>query len=137
MCKKSYKKLYLHILKAGIKKLGSGLSYNELISELKKKGYDIDNDCIDKAIKHWFVDSFAHYDNTENGTEQIEMDTVKLENHKYCGCILKGKSCLAYLEYQNSRRTLKATGIAALIALIALLYTVFGNCLINLIKNLL
>jgi len=124
----------LHILKAGIKKLGSGLSYNELISELKKKGYDIDNDCIDKAIKHWFVDSFAHYDDTENGTELIEMDTVKLENHKDCRCILKGKSCLEYLEYQNSRRTLIATVIAVCIAILALL---LGVCTeFNFLKNI-
>jgi hypothetical protein len=121
MHKKSYKKLYLNILKIAIYKADGGLSYKELVLKLTKKGYDISNDCIEKAVKHWFVDSFEHYDDTENGTKLIKIDTLELEKHKECNCILKGKACLDFLEYQNAKATLNATIIAMIIAIVAII----------------
>lgn len=123
---KSYGKLYLHILEIGMKKVNEGLSYNELKSELQKKNYDFENDCIEKAVKHWLVQNFVHLDEDDNHcTKEIDTNLPNLEEHKEFHFILKGDACLSLLNYQNANRTLTATKITLIIAVLALLY----NCI--------
>ncbi len=113
---RKYDTLYLTILEIGSECLSTGIKYNELIEILKGKGYDTSNDCIEIAIKTWFTDSFWHRgsdDNKYNGYDD-------LENHLDCNFILKGESCLKLLSYHNSMRSLAASRIARIIAIISI-----------------
>lgn len=111
-----YDKLYLDILKIGSSKLDSGLSYNDLKSELEKKGYDFENDCIELAVKQWFYDCFHHY------ADKDEIKSVyDIDKHLDCNWILKGSSCLAMVEHKTSKYNLDIARIALLVAFIALI----------------
>ncbi len=113
----TYKKLYTDILKIGVEKLNTGLSYSVLIEELKKKGYNFDNDCIEIAVKQWFFDCFHH----KTATDKIET-LHDIDNHLYCNWILKGESCLVLIEHNTSKRNLKIAMIAIIISIVSLLF---------------
>jgi hypothetical protein len=136
MEKKSYKNLYLDILKIGADKANNGLSYKDLKSELEeKKGYDFKNDCIEKAVKHWFSNCFVHLDDDENHrTKEIctkDKNLPKLEDHLNCNYILKGDACLTLLNYNNTKRTLKVALCSCIVAFLTLLYTLLDKFLFN------
>jgi len=120
---KSYKKLYLRILRIGVNRVHEGVTYNELKAELVKQGYDFENDCIELSVKQWFYDSFNH-----TGADDNPYTSVKdLENHLDCSFILKGESCLKLLSYETSRNSWR-NGIAAItLSLIAVSVAIYIN----------
>ena len=122
MKSKSYDKLYLRILNIGNEKLKTGLSYNELITQLKEEGYDIqNNDCFELAIQKWFYDSFNH----------ISADDYKefkdLKEHYECRFILNGNSSLKLIEHKTSRRSLWVAIIALVISVLSIFFSVWSN----------
>jgi len=119
---KNYDHLYLNILKIGQDKAESGLSYDELKTELTSQGYDFENDCIELAVKQWYFDSFYHaacYEKYESWED--------LDNHTGCHCIMKGQSCLTLLDYENSKRSNNIGWFALTISVLAVLYAVFHD----------
>lgn len=118
---KNYDRLYLDILKIGRKKVGEGLSYNELKEHLIKKGYDFENDCIDLAVRQWFCDSFCHQGQEDNPYNSI----LDLDNHLDCSFILKGDSSLRLIEYDTSKRSKWVAIISLCVALFAIGITLF------------
>jgi len=121
--KKNYDELYLQIIKIGRSRVNEGLSYNDLISELKCRGYDIKNDCVELAVKQWFYQSFNHY-----GADDNPYTCVKdLDNHQDCQFILNGDACLRLIEYDTSRKSTIAGYISLILALIAIWYTVWHD----------
>lgn len=124
----TYDDLYLTILKIGRSKIKGGLSYIDLCEELKKIDYDLQNDCIEFAIKNWFLHSFIHYD--EEYKEFKPNKLSDLDAHKECNFILSGKSCLALIEYENSIRNIRYAKRAMLIAVVSTAIT-----LLSLIAN--
>lgn len=118
---KSYDRLYLDILKIGRKKVGEGLSYNELKDLLIKKGYDFENDCIDLAVRQWFCDSFCHQGQEDNPYNSI----LDLNNHLDCNFILKGDASLRLIEYDTSKRSKWVAIISLGVALFAIGITIF------------
>lgn len=121
--KKTYKKLYLKILKFGQIKVDKGLSYNDLKRELIQKGYDFDNDCIELAVKQWFYDSFHHIGADDNPYSNIN----DLNNHLDCNFILKGESCLKLLSYETSRNSWRNGLIAIGLSLTAISIAIYVN----------
>ncbi|KAA6332905.1 hypothetical protein EZS27_018636 [termite gut metagenome] len=133
MSSKNYDSLYLEILKIGIEKVNDGLSFNQLKNKLEKKGYDFENDCIELAVKQWFVDNFIHYEIIDEKIGGDIKETIlemvdnigKLENgHLDCNFILKGTACLALLQHKNARNSLHYTFGAFAVALIALIISI-------------
>lgn len=118
---KSYDKLYLDILKIGRKKVGEGLSYNNLKKDLIKKGYDFNNDCIELSVKQWFSDSFCHQGQEDNPYNSI----LDLDNHLDCNFILKGDPSLRLIEYDTSKRSKRVAILSLAVALFAIGITLF------------
>lgn len=117
----TYDDLYLTILKIGRNRIEGGLSYIDLCKELKKSNYNLQNDCIEFAIKNWFLHSFVHYD--KENKEFKPSNLSDLEKHKDCNFILSGKSCLALIEYENSIRNIHYAKIAMLMAFVSIFIT--------------
>ena len=117
--KKSYDSLYIDILKIGKKRIDDGLSYNDLIIKLKKKGYDLSgkNSCVELATRQWFFDTFHHRDKKDK-----EPDFESFKWHLDCNFIMKGEACLKLIDHKISKRNILAAWIAAVIALSALIY---------------
>jgi len=105
--------------------LGTGLSYDLLKSELEKKGYDFSNDCIELAVKQWFIDCFHHYVEDEEESSVVINSIKDLEEHLDCNFILKGNICLSYVEHRTSQNNLKLTYAALGIAVLSLVCQVF------------
>ncbi|MFM1876905.1 MAG: hypothetical protein RL266_2642 [Bacteroidota bacterium] len=120
-----YDSLYLDILKIGMSCLGTGLSYELLRSELVKKGYDFSNDCIELAVKQWFIDCFHHYVEDEEEKSVVINSIDDLDEHLDCNFILKGNICLSYVEHRTSQNNLKLTYAAIGIAILSLICQVF------------
>lgn len=120
----TYDDLYLTILKIGRMRIEGGLSYIDLCEELKNIGYDLENDCIEFAIKNWFLHSFIHYDEEYNEFKPNKLSD--LDAHKECNFILSGKSCLALIEYENSIRNIRYAKIAMLIAFVSTFITIIS-----------
>jgi hypothetical protein len=145
MCrKKSYDELFPNILKIGMENINSGISYLKLKQELEKKKYvfgDTENSCKESTIENWFWDNFSHCDcvlsEKEQKDAQDENGYLFLEKHSKCGCIINGNACLTYLEYKNAKNSKEYCKWAVIIASIAFLFSIFGNCLINFIKSFL
>jgi hypothetical protein len=112
----NYSKLYIDILKIGVNKLNTGLSYVVLKEELEKKGYNFNNDCIELAVKQWFFDCFHH----RTSVDEIE-DLHDIDDHLKCNWVLKGDSCLTLVEHKTSIRNLRIAIIAIVISTISLL----------------
>jgi len=121
--KKSYKKLYLTILRIGQDKVHEGVSYNQLKAELVKKGYDFDNDCIELSVKQWFYESFHHTGADNNPYSSVE----DLNKHLDCSFILKGESCLKLLGYETSRNSWRNGIIAITLSLFAISIAIYIN----------
>ena len=120
--KRNYNNLYINILKIGVSQLDQGLSYTLLKEKLEKKGYDFSNDCIELAVKQWFINCFQHYMGPEDIAEMGEIKTVDdLERHLYCNFVLEGKACLTYVEHRKSKRNLILAYVAIVIAVLSLL----------------
>lgn len=124
----TYDDLYLTILKIGRMRIEGGLSYTDLCEELKNIDYDLENDCIELAIKNWFLHSFIHYD--EKNKEFKAGVLSDLDKHKECNFILSGKSCLTLIEYENSIRNIRYAKIAMCIALVSVFIT-FLSVIVN------
>lgn len=118
---RTYDKLYLRILNIGQSMLGEGLSYNDLLEKLKHEGYDINNDCVEISIRHWFYESFFHIGNDENPYGCI----ANLENHKDCGFVLKGEHCLVLMEHKTSKRNIMIAWIAIILTIIGLAVSLY------------
>jgi hypothetical protein len=116
-----------------MKKVNDGLSYNILKSELEKKGYLIcKNDCLEKAVKQWFIDSFFHYAKDKNDTEGKEIkDINSLKEHIDCNFVLKGDACIAYLNYKNAKRSKNY----CLLAIIAAIFISLKDILLPLLRD--
>jgi len=112
----SYKKLYIDILKIGVEKLDTGISYCTLKEELEAKGYNLKNNCIEIAVKQWFFDCFHH----KTSTDEIK-DLNDIDEHLHCNWVLKGESCLTLTEHNTSKRNLYIAVIAIIISTISLL----------------
>jgi hypothetical protein len=118
---RNYDRLYLDILKIGRKKVGVGLSYNELKELLIMKGYDFENDCINLAVRQWFYDSFCHQGLEDNQYNSI----LDLNNHLDCNFILKGDVSLRLIEYDTSKRSNFVAMISLGVAFSAICITLF------------
>lgn len=121
--KSNYDNLYLDILKIGRERSTSGLSFNSLKCILTAKGYDMENDCIDMAVKQWFFDSFHH----KNEKSKVLKSVNHLEKHLDCNFIMKGESCLQLIEHETAKRNLRIALVAAFIAIASLIYGVFSD----------
>ena len=121
--KKSYKKLYLTILRIGQDKVHEGVSFNELKAELIKRGYDFDNDCIGLSVKQWFYESFHHTGADDNPYSSVQ----DLDNHLDCSFILKGESCLKLLGYETSKNSWRNGIIAITLSLLAISIAIYIN----------
>ncbi len=117
---KTYADLYLRILQIGKERLQSGITYNELYNQLKQEDFDCGNDCIDLAVKHWFVESFFHVSN------DIEIYTGinNIDQHKDCHFVLRGEHSLTLLDHQKSKNNLKIACIAVAIAFIGVVASI-------------
>jgi hypothetical protein len=121
--KKKYDNLYLDIIKIGRDKVGEGLSYNKLKSLLEKKGYDFGNDCIELAVKQWFINSFHH-----RGEDNKPITELKdLENHPDCNFILKGESSLLLITHQKSKNALMISLCAIFLSFSAFMYKLYDD----------
>lgn len=118
----TYDDLYLTILQIGRDSVEGGLSIIQLKKELEQRGYDMENTCIEYAVTHWFLYSFAHYDNLECEFKAHCLSDLK--DHEDCGFILTGQSCLALMEYENSCRNNKYARYAIIIAAISVLISI-------------
>jgi hypothetical protein len=112
-----YHHLYLKILEIGRGRLKDGLSYNELITLLKKDHYDLDNGCVELAIKHWFDESFFHLGQDSNPYSCLK----DLPNHLDCSFVLKGEHSLRLIEHTTTKRNFTISIIALIIAFISLI----------------
>lgn len=121
--KKNYDSLYLDILRIGRSKVSEGLSYNVLKELLQSKGYDFENDCIELAVKQWFIDSFTHYDQDLEPFQELK----DLDEHLNCNFILKGESALTILEYETSKRNIKIAFYSLTVAMLSLIYPIYHD----------
>jgi hypothetical protein len=121
--KRSYKNLYLHILKIGVKNVSDGLSYKMLKKRLEKKRYDFTNTCLEKAVKQWFVNSFVQCDNGD------KIDILKLDKDSDENFILNGEASIAYLNYITAKRSKIYCLWAIILATFAILISLKDNLL--------
>ena len=100
MAYKSYDNLYIDILKTGRKNVKTGLSYNELKTELSED-YDFDCNCIELAVKQWFYDSFHH-----KGEEGQKITINQLDDHLDCQFVMNGDACLKLISFETSENNI-------------------------------
>ena len=118
-----YDELYLSILQIGQRRENHGISYNYLLSELNKKGFDVNNGCIDLAIKHWFCSAYYH------AVDKGKFCNVdEIGDHSSCSFILKAESSLLLLEHEKISKTIKLAWIAIITALAIGLITIGVTC---------
>ena len=115
---RTYKDLYFRILQIGQSRLLTGISYNTLYKQLKDEGFDCENNCVDIAIRHCFVDSFFHITNDKEFTG-IE----NLNEHQDCDFVLRNTQSFMLLEHQRSRNTLWIAWIALGLTMIGIAFT--------------
>lgn len=115
-----YQELYLTILKIGQSKVNHGMTYRDLINELAIRGYNIDNGCLQQAVKKWFHEAYFHI--TVQG-KTCNFD--ELDEHSDCTFILKGESGLLLLEHEKINKTISlarwAIGVAIVIGIVTVI----------------
>ncbi len=108
-----YQELYLTILQIGQSRVNHGMRYSDLLSELSKRGFNIDNGCLQQAVKQWFYDAYFHITSGGNKCDLNEVD-----EHSACTFILKGESSLLLLEHDKISKTIALAKSAILVAII-------------------
>lgn len=126
---KNYETLYIRMLELGYDKMEEGLSFDNLINQLKSEGFDTNNTCLYRAVMTWYVTSFHHLELEGHSTTDLEHGLGK---HKSCNFILKGEACLTYIEYRNmigsrdiSESSRKWSVIAVWVAACGILVTLY------------
>ncbi|MFO8128581.1 MAG: hypothetical protein R6T99_01605 [Bacteroidales bacterium] len=143
--------IYIKALKIGIDHMESGITYNHMISELKKAGFDIllaDSNAFSKLFNHWFLTTFYDF-STKTSMDSPEKRSVKAgqligdpRNRKLQNNKKKYISYQAYMEYidyvelqearrasqkaqENAKKSIKiatwAVGISAFLALLSII----------------
>lgn len=115
-----YDNLYIEILQIGRANVEGGVSYNKIKSELEKKGYDFENDCIELAVKRWFYDSFHHIVEEHQNVAFKDFD-----QHITCNFIMTGDACLKLIALETSENNINlmkwSVGFALLAVVLAIL----------------
>ena len=122
---KFYNKLFCDIYKIGIQNT-TGISYNELISELKEKGYTLKR-TEESTIKNWFINNFAHSNcnvSEEQKKFEEENKVFDLEKHLLCKWCIRSDSYLSYLIYQNTKNDVRYYNIVIGIVIICFLIAI-------------
>ena len=108
-----YQELYLTILQIGQTRVNHGMRYSDLLIELSKRGFNIDNGCLKQAVKQWFHDAYFHITVAGNTCNIDELD-----EHSDCTFILKGESSLLLLEHDKISKTISLAKWAIMAAIV-------------------
>lgn len=119
---RNFDDLYLTILEIGQSRVERGITYNELVDELKRRKYDISSGCTELAVKNWFFNAFFHKADEECPLVKLS----DLDTHLECDFILKGETSLQLLEHQNIKASVKLAKGAIVIAVIVTIITCIG-----------
>lgn len=118
--KTSYNDLYITILKIGKDRMEDGISINQLKKELILRGFDLSNDCTERATLHCFLCNFVHYDRNEHKLDG-DVDLSNIDGHENCNFILRSDSCLAIIEHETSVRNIKIAMTALFVAILSII----------------
>ena len=50
--------IYRRVLEIGSECLTCGISFNQLKERLTDEGYDLENDCLERCLREWFLIHF-------------------------------------------------------------------------------